>query len=130
MDILACVKFSDDVGATTHKPTIEAKWRMSNKMDESELMELPAAQASKASFPPGCFVWIHSNEANSSSEYEVREGVVHAVFLDDVFSASKKFFYKLEIEDENTTEMVEESKLTFASNTPVLFAATRQRVKF
>ena len=81
-----------------------------NIIDESGLIELPATQASKASFPPGCNVWIYSNElvpfsnmldgsydAFTSSQHDcdhvVYERKVQSIFLGDVFSASRKFLY-------------------------------------
>ncbi|KAL7548683.1 hypothetical protein ACHAWF_011957 [Thalassiosira exigua] len=104
-------------------------------MDESELVELPATQASKTSFPPGCRVWIHSSDlapasAPSAWDYdarehaaaawdcEVREGTVRVACLGDVFSASRTFYYKVEV-DGGDTEVVEESKLSFARNAPI-----------
>jgi len=102
-------------------------------MDESDLMELPPSQSSKASFPPGCNVWIHSNEllprsvldtsagGEESQDFAVHEGTVCFVFLGDVFSISRKFYYKVEIAGDRATEIVEESKLTFAKNTAVSF---------
>jgi len=105
-------------------------------MDEADLVELPAAQASKAQFPPGCCVWIHSDELVPSGtlnrsngaltapqfrDYNVREGKVQSVYLGDVFSSSRKFFYKVDIDGDCGTEVIDERKVAFAKNVPVLF---------
>ena len=83
---------------------------------DSDLMELPAGQASKAVFPPGCRVWIHASDPSEycslknewGQEYEIRDGVVQSLYLSDVFLASRKIYYKVVFEEDVDTEMVKE----------------------
>lgn len=104
---------------------------------EADLVELPATQAFKAYFPPGCCVWVHSNESMPSTstfdrstvstpqhwDNTVYEGKVQSVYLGDVFSFTRKFYYK--VEAAGGQEVVNETNMTFARNAPVFFLGDR-----
>ncbi|KAL3773060.1 hypothetical protein ACHAW5_000477 [Stephanodiscus triporus] len=102
-------------------------------VEESDLVELPATQASKATFPPGCCVWIlpkspcenHGDRCDvNQKNYQdliMSDGKVLSVFLGDVFSSSCKRYYKLEVAGSCGTPLFEEERLVFAKSTPVIF---------
>jgi hypothetical protein len=100
-------------------------------MGESDLIELPTTQASKATFPPGCCVWIlpasHGDGCDVHQELVMSDGRVMSVFLGDVFSSSRKIYYKLAVAGGCGTLLVEESRLVFAKNMPVLFLPTTEK---
>ncbi len=102
-------------------------------MDESDLIELPTTQASKASFPPGCCVWIlpscETHESDVHQDLVMSEGKVLSVFLGNVFSSSSKIYYKLAVAEGCGTLLVEEARLVFSKNMPVLFLPTTQNAE-
>ena len=103
----------------------------SDIMEESDLIELPTTQASKATFPPGCCVWIlpasHGDGCDVHQELVMSDGRVMSVFLGDVFSSSRKIYYKLAVAGGCGTLLVEEARLIFANNMPVLFLPTTEK---
>jgi hypothetical protein len=102
--------------------------------EESDLIELPTTQASKATFPPGCCVWIlpaiscqSHGDGCDVPELVMSDGKVLSVFLGDVFSSSSKIYYKLAVAGGCGTLLVEEARLVFANNMPVLFLPTTEK---
>ena len=93
-----------------------------NTISESDLVPLPSAHAAKAPFPPGCCVWVnYAKPPELLSRQLVSEGQVQSIFMGDVFSAVKKFFYKIQLVGEEGIEIVDEANLTYAPKCPVYF---------
>ena len=115
-------------------PQTRCQFSTGRLMDGSDLIELPTTQASKATFPPGCCVWIlpaiscesHGDGCDVHQELVMSEGKVLSVFLGDVFSSSSKIYYKLVVAGGCGTLLVEEARLVFAKNMPVLFLPTTE----
>lgn len=106
----------------------------SDIMEESDLIELPTTQASKATFPPGCCEWIlpaiscqSHGDGCDVPELVMSDGKVLSVFLGDGFSSSSKIYYKLAVAGGCGTLLVEEARLIFANNMPVLFLPTTEK---
>eukprot|EP00804_Cyclotella_cryptica_P008398 CCRYP_003925-RC/>CCRYP_003925-RC protein AED:0.03 eAED:0.03 QI:96/1/1/1/0.66/0.5/4/138/634 len=106
-----------------------------NDIRESDLMEVPFAEASKARFPPTCSVWIIADDkdrANSGiavhtidASVVISEGMVVSVFIGDVFSTTRQIYYKIEGSgpcfNALNSAIVEEARLAYARRTPVYF---------
>jgi hypothetical protein len=81
-----------------------------NEVRESDLIELPSAQASKAAFPPSSTVWIITNGevaagfVPTGASTGITEGIVSSVFIGDVFAAEQvKKYYKVRINETEPT---------------------------
>lgn len=88
-------------------------------MREEDLIMLPHVQSSKAIFPPSSRVWIVSKPAKNDC-FAVSEGTVSAVFVGDIFAASRCIYYRVKDKCMNT-KIVAEGYLVFGRNVPVHF---------